>query len=173
MENKTAKYIPLVVTVGQVVIFPYYILWLKDASLSYMLFAWMFAAFSFSAAWGYRIYQTAGRNNPYFIPFIYTGMGFVYTIVGSEPFTIDSLPYIAVIMQVVLGFLQGYFRGWHAKQATYHLHVIHHYLLVGMIMIGLSFIRVITPGFFLVLFGIILIICGVYDIWRKGTSRKK
>ncbi|WP_042351546.1 hypothetical protein [Bacillus massiliigorillae] len=172
MKNKAAQYIPLVVTVGQVVIFPYYILWLKDVSLSYMLFAWMFAAFSFSAAWGYRVFQTTNRANQFMIPFIYIGMGLVYTTVGSVPFTIELLPYIALVLQVILGFLQGCFRGWHAKQATYHLHVTSHYLLVGMIMIGLSFIRVVSPGFFLTIFGIILCICGVYQIRRKRSFEK-
>ena len=52
MNHKSARYLPLIVTVGQVVIFPYYIIWLKEISLTFTLFAWFFAAFSFAAAWG-------------------------------------------------------------------------------------------------------------------------
>jgi hypothetical protein len=35
MKILSERYVPLVVSVGQVVIFPYYILWLKEASLTF------------------------------------------------------------------------------------------------------------------------------------------
>jgi hypothetical protein len=57
MKILSERYVPLVLSVGQVVIFPYYILWLKEASLTFTLFTWLFAAFSFSAALGYRLFQ--------------------------------------------------------------------------------------------------------------------
>ena len=58
MNNRSERFLPLVVTVGQVAIFPYYIIWLKEVSLTFTLFAWLFAAFSFAAAWGYRVFQS-------------------------------------------------------------------------------------------------------------------
>lgn len=161
------KNIPLIVTVGQVAIFPYYIIWLKEASMTYTLFAWFFAMFSFAAAWGYRVYQTKKNKQRSLIYFIYAGMGAVYLGVGLIRTPFDSLPYVVLLIQVLLGFLQGYFRAWHIEQKEYHLHAVHHYLLVGCAMIGLSLIHVLSPSFFLNLLGCLLLICAVREIFRK------
>lgn len=82
MNNWSERYIPLVVSVGQVAIFPYYILWLKEASLTFTLFTWLFAAFSFSAALSYGVIQSGKMAVYSYIPFIYIGMGSVYMLVG-------------------------------------------------------------------------------------------
>lgn len=167
MKNKSEQYIPLVVTVGQVAIFPYYIVWLKEVSLTFTLFAWLFAAFSFAAAWGYRVFQSKKNQNNAYMPFIYAGMGCVYILVGCIKNSFETLPYAVLLLQVLLGLLQGYFRAWHIEQKTYHLHAVHHYLIVGVTMIGLSFIKIISPTVFLTVFGILLCMCGFWDLIRK------
>lgn len=166
--NKDSKhYIPLIVTVGQVVIFPYYIIWLKQVSFSYTLFAWLFALFSFAAAWGYRSFQSKKRTSKHFIPFVYLIMGTAYLLVGLMNLSSQWLPYAALFLQILLGFLQGYFRAWHSVQKSYRLHVANHYLLVGFVMIGLSFIKVVSPAVFLSLFGVVLVACGGLGIFKS------
>ncbi|MED4531836.1 hypothetical protein ABET51_04030 [Metabacillus fastidiosus] len=167
MNNKSERYIPLVVTVGQVAIFPYYILWLKEVSLTFTLFAWFFAIFSFSAAWGYWIFQSKKNKHNSYISFIYTGMGCVYILIGCINNSFEILPYVVLPLQVILGLLQGYFRAWHIKQKTYHLHTVHHYLIVGFMMIGFSFVKIISPVVFITIFGLLLCICGFWDFIRK------
>jgi hypothetical protein len=170
MKNSKERYIPLVVSVGQVVIFPYYILWLKEASLTFTLFTWLFAAFSFSAALGYRFFQDGKRPANTYIPLIYMGMGSVYILVGSITHSFEVLPYMALLFQVVLGFLQGYHHAWHIEQKAYRLHAIHHYLLVGTIMVGLSFVKIISPVFFITAFGIVLFLCGIGVLFMKNDE---
>ncbi|RID81819.1 hypothetical protein D1953_19705 [Peribacillus asahii] len=171
MQNKIERYIPLIVTVGQVVIFPYYIVWLKEVSFSYTLFAWLFATFSFAAAWGYRFFQSRGEKPRSFITSVYVAMGVVYIVVGYWKLLIEYLPYVALMTQIVLGFLQGYFRAWHTKQRSYHVHAINHYLIVGVIMIALSFMKVVSPSIFLTVFGIILCMCGIWEVVRRKKFR--
>lgn len=168
MNNGSKRYIPLVVSVGQVVIFPYYILWLKEASLTFTLFTWLFAAFSFSAAFGFRVFQGGKRPVYRYIPFMYMGMGSVYILVGFIKNWFDALPYITLLFQVILGFLQGYHHAWHIEQKTYRLHAINHYLLVGTVMAGLSFVKIISPNVFIMAFGNVLFICGVVDLFHKN-----
>ncbi|MGX6443672.1 hypothetical protein ACWM35_10710 [Neobacillus sp. K501] len=162
MKLLRERYVPLVVSVGQVVIFPYYILWLKEASLTFTLFTWLFAAFSFSAAFGYRIHQAGKKPTQHSsIAFVYLGMGCVYLFVGNLRTSFETFPYMALLFQVCLGFLQGYHHAWHIEQHTFRLHAIHHYLLVGVIMVGLSFIKIISPLVFITAFGVILLLCGL------------
>ncbi|MCM3758306.1 hypothetical protein M3197_12620 [Sporosarcina aquimarina] len=168
MNSKSVRYLPLVVTVGQVVIFPYYIIWLKQVSLTFTLFAWFFATFSFSAAWGYRIYQTKKNKEQSYVFIIYAGMGIVYVLIGLIKNSYEYLPYIVLPLQVTLGLLQGYFRAWHSEQDTYHLHAVHHYLIVGFMMIGFSFTRIISPVVFIAIFGLLLCLCGFWDFIRRG-----
>ncbi|WLV25479.1 hypothetical protein QR721_04515 [Aciduricibacillus chroicocephali] len=163
------QYIPLVVTVGQVAIFPYYIIWLKGVSLTFSLFAWFFAAFSFSAAWGYQMYQSKKDKNNIHISFIYIGMGIVYIITGFIKTTFENLPYIVLLLQIILGVLQGYFRAWHSGQKAYYLQVVHHYLIVGFMMIGLSFVKVISPAVFIAVFGFLLCGCGFLSLVKKTS----
>ncbi|MBM7621243.1 hypothetical protein JOC95_003116 [Bacillus tianshenii] len=167
------KNIPLIVTVGNVAILPYYIIWLKEASMTYTLFAWFFAMFSFAAAWGYRVYQAKKNKGQSFIFLVYTGMGALYLAVGLIRSPFDSLPYVVLFIQVLLGFQQGYFRAWHIEQKEYHLHAVHHYLLVGFAMIGLSLVNVLSPSFFLNLFGCLLLVCAVGEILRKKDAVEK
>jgi hypothetical protein len=170
MNNRSERYIPLVVSVGQVVIFPYYILWLKEASLTFTIFTWLFAAFSFSAALGYRVSQTSRKPAYSYIPFIYMGMGTIYILVGFIGNWFEALPYIALLFQVILGFLQGYHHAWHIEQKAYRLHAINHYLLVGMVMVGLSFVKIISPILFITAFGIVLFICGIGLLFHTGQG---
>lgn len=164
MHYKSTRYLPLIVTVGQVVIFPYYIIWLKEVSLTFTLFAWFFAAFSFAAAWGYRIAQSRKKKGRSYIAIIYAGMGIVYVSIGSIKYSSEILPYVVLLLQVILGLLQGYFRAWHAEQDTYHLHAIHHYLLVGFAMIGFSFVKIISPVVFITTFGMLMCMCAVWTL---------
>ena len=166
MKRISNRYLPLILTVGQVVIFPYYILWLKQVSFTFTLFAWFFAAFSFAAAWGYRMYQTKKNKEQSHIYIVYVSMGIVYLIIGSINRSYDYLPYMVLPLQVSLGVLQGYFRAWHSEQATYHLHAVHHYLIVGFMMIGFSFFKVISPVIFIIIFGFVLCICGVWEFMK-------
>jgi hypothetical protein len=167
MKISNEQYIPLVVSVGQVVIFPYYILWLKEASLTFTLFTWLFAAFSFSAALGYRSFQTGKKPANTTIPLLYMGMGSVYILIGFITDSFDLLPYMALLFQVVLGFLQGYHHAWHIEQKAFRLHAIHHYLLVGTIMVGLSFVKIISPVIFITAFGTVLFLCGIGVLFFK------
>ncbi|PIC65296.1 hypothetical protein CSV79_01345 [Sporosarcina sp. P13] len=167
MNDKTRRFLPLVVTVGQVVIFPYYIIWLKQVSLTFTLFAWFFAAFSFAAAWGYRIFQSKKNKNQSFICLIYLGMGVVYLLIGNIKNLSEVLPYMVLLLQVILGLLQGYFRAWHTEQDTYHLHAVHHYLIVGFAMIAFSFVTIISPVVFITVFGLLLCLCGVWEFIRE------
>ncbi|WOV83366.1 hypothetical protein PGH26_10570 [Sporosarcina jeotgali] len=171
MKFNSTRYLPLVVTVGQVVIFPYYIIWLKQVSLTFTLFAWFFASFSFAAAWGYRIYQTKKNKERSFLFLIYAGMGVVYIVIGFIKNSYEYLPYIVLPLQVTLGLLQGYFRAWHSEQDTYHLHAVHHYLIVGFMMIGFSFVKIISPVVFITIFGVLLCICGAWEFFRIGQLR--
>ena len=179
MKKWSEGNIPLIVSVGQVVIFPFYILWLKEAALTFTLFSWLFAAFSFSAALGYRVYQTGKMPGASNRPLIYIGMGSVYILAGFLTDSFEVLPYIALLFQVVLGFLQGWHHAWHIEHKDYRLHAIHHYLLVGMVMIGLSFVKIISPVLFITIFGVMLFICGsgllVINYFRgmKLVSKKK
>ncbi|MFV2046333.1 hypothetical protein KDJ21_008215 [Metabacillus litoralis] len=170
MNNTSERYIPLVVTVGQVAIFPYYIVWLKEVSLTFTLFSWLFSAFSFAAAWGYRVFHSKKNKNNSYIPFIYAGMGVVYILVGCIKNSLDFLPYVALLLQIILGFLQGYFRAWHIEQKNYRLHTVNHYLIVGVTMIGFSFVNVISPVIFISVFGSVLCVCGFWDFIRKKKA---
>ncbi|KMJ56391.1 hypothetical protein AB685_22190 [Bacillus sp. LL01] len=170
MKDKSLWHIPLVVTVGQVVIFPYYIIWLKEVSFTFTLFAWMFAIFSFSAAWGYRLFQLKKGKTDFYIPFIYVGMGFVYILVGGVKNSFGFLPYIVALLQIILGFLQGYFRAWHIEQKIYSLHAVNHYLIVGVAMIGLSFVKIVSPALFITGFGCVLCGCGFLDFISKKKA---
>lgn len=171
MKSLSERYVPLVVSVGQVVIFPYYILWLKEASLTFTLFTWFFASFSFSAALGYRLFQAGKKPANSYIPYIYMGVGCVYILVGNIRSSFEVLPYMALLFQVILGFLQGYHHAWHIEQNAYRLHAINHYLLVGVIMVGLSFVKIISPIIFITTFGAILFICGIGLIFMKNEDR--
>ncbi|MCH7322659.1 hypothetical protein LZ480_12225 [Solibacillus sp. MA9] len=170
MKNRSEEYIPLVVTVGQVAISPYYIVWLKEVSLTFTLFAWLFAAFSFAAAWGYRVFQSKKNKNNSYMPFIYVGMGIVYILVGCIKNSFEILLYAVLLLQVILGFLQGFFRAWHIEQKAYHLQTVHHYLIVGVTMIGLSFVKIISPVVFVTFFGILLCACGFWTLIRKKEA---
>jgi hypothetical protein len=163
------RYVPLVVSVGQVVIFPYFILWLKEASLTFILFTWLFAAFSFSAALGYRLFQLV-KKPAHSIPYLYMGMGCVYIVIGNIRSSFEVLPFLALLFQVILGFLQGYHHAWHIEQNTFRLHAINHYLLVGMIMVVLSFVKIISPAIFITVFGAILFSCGTVFIYMKNMD---
>jgi hypothetical protein len=170
MKNKFERYLPLVVSVGQVVIFPYYILWLKQASLTFTLFTWLFAAFSFSAAFGYRVFQTGEKTGTKISPIIYLGMGLVYLFVGVLRQSTDYLPYFALLSQVLLGFLQGFHHAWHIEQKAFRLHAVHHYLIVGIVMVGISFIKIITPIYFISAFGAVLAAGGI-GLLLSGIKR--
>lgn len=171
LKSRIIENFPLIITVGQVVIFPYYIIWLKEISYTYTLFAWLFAGFSFSAAWGYRVYHS--KKNLHFseISFIYFAMGIIYVSIYFINVQIEVLPYFALMIQVLLGFLQGYFRAWHVEQTSYKLHAVHHYLLVGVCMIGLSFIKILSPVAFLTCFGVFLLIIGIIGIIQRAFTR--
>jgi hypothetical protein len=169
MKRKMNRLIPLIITVGQVVVFPYYVIWLKGVSLTFTLFAWLFATHSFSAAWGYRTFQSKKNKQKSHIAFVYLGMGCAYLVVGQVNIEMELLPYIALILQVLLGFLQGYFRAWHVEQDSYHLHAVNHYILVGIIMISLSFIKIISPVVIISMFGWLL--CGFGFLKMPGKKQ--
>jgi hypothetical protein len=172
MKIKSEQAIPLVVSVGQVVVFPYYIVWLKQAALTFTLFGWLFAIFSFSAAFGYRLYQTKGSLFRSHHPFIYIGMGAVYILAGNIDQPADSQPYTALMLQTTLGFLQGYHHAWHIEQKAFRLHAIQHYLIVGTAMIGISFVKIISPGIVVAGFGVVLLGCSVWDICKRKNKRE-
>lgn len=162
MKSQSERYIPLIVSVGQVAIFPYYILWLKQASLTFTLFTWFFAAFSFTAALGYKVFQSRKITTHSVIPYIYIGMGSGYILTSFIRDSFEILPYIALVLQIFLGFLQGYYHAWHIEQKTYRLHAIHHYLMVGVVMVVLSFIKILSPVTFISAFGSVVFISGVW-----------
>lgn len=169
--NKTEKYLPLFVTVGQVVIFPYYIIWLKEASLTFTLFALLFAVFSFSAAWGYSVFQKKKDKEKHHLYLIYFGMAIVYLIVGYSNEISDALSYLTLLLQVIIGYLQGYFRSWHVHQKSYSIHAVHHYLLVGVSMITLSFIHIISPVLFIRAFGWLLCLVSIREFYEKVAEK--
>ncbi|MBM7602318.1 hypothetical protein JOC75_000288 [Metabacillus crassostreae] len=169
--NISEKYLPLFVTVGQVVIFPYYIIWLKEASLTFTLFAWLFAVFSFSAAWGYSVFQKKKDKEKDHLDLIYFGMAIVYLIVGYSNEFLDDLSYLALLLQVIIGYLQGYFRAWHVHQKSYSIHAVHHYLLVGVSMIALSFINIVSPVFLISSFGWFLCLISFWELYGKIASK--
>ncbi|MFS0783117.1 hypothetical protein [Bacillus sp. 1P06AnD] len=175
MKNRNIEYIPLIVTVGQVVIFPYYTIWLKEVSFSYTLFAWLFAVFSFSAAWGYRMQQTRKEKGSHAMKWVYMGMGFIYLLLGIYSFSIEWLPYMALVSQIILGFLQGYFRSWNESRNSYRIHVTSQYILVGTLMLGLSFMKVVSPGLFLAIFGACLLASGTWEMagQRLNSARQE
>lgn len=146
------------------------IIWLKEVSLTFTLFAWLFAVFSFSAAFGYRIYAVAKNQQQSYIAAIYIGMGFVYLLAGLLDMPAATLPYTALFLQVCLGFLQGYFRAWHIEQITYRIHAVHQYLTVGAVMIALSFVKTISPFIFITAFGIVLLICGLWVLVLRNKG---
>lgn len=169
--NKSEKYVPLFVTVGQVVIFPYYIIWLKEASLTFTLFAWLFAIFSFSAAWGYSVYQKKKDKEKGHLYLIFFGMAIVYLIVGYSSEIPDDFSYIALFLQVMIGYLQGYFRAWHVHQKSYSIHAVHHYMLVGVSMIALSFINIVSPVFLISTFGWFLCVISFWELYGEVASK--
>ncbi|MGX9134753.1 hypothetical protein ACWV26_10275 [Rummeliibacillus sp. JY-2-4R] len=170
MIRNSNRIIPLIITVGQVAVFPYYIIWLKGVTLTFTVFGWLFAIHSFSAAWGYRVFQVKKNKGESYITLIYLGMGCMYLFVGQFHLEYDVLPYIALLLQIMLGFFQGYFRAWHVEQDTYHLHAVNHYLIVGFIMISLTFVKIISPVVIISLFGWLL--CGC-SLWMLIINQKK
>ncbi|HWI49456.1 MAG TPA: hypothetical protein VNU45_14655, partial [Rummeliibacillus sp.] len=82
------------------------------------------------------------------------------------------LPYIALLLQILLGFFQGYFRAWHVEQDTYHLHSVNHYVIVGMVMISLSFVKIISPVAIISLFGLLLCVCSLWMLVKNRTKVK-
>jgi ABC-type multidrug transport system permease subunit len=98
------------------------------------------------------------------------GMGSVYILVGLIRNSFEVLPFMALLLQVILGFLQGYYHAWHIEQKAYRLHAINHYLLVGLIMVGLSFVKILSPIFFITAFGTVLLICGIRLIFMKNEG---
>ncbi|MFJ8261024.1 hypothetical protein ACIQ4I_03550 [Rummeliibacillus sp. NPDC094406] len=172
MISKSNRIIPLVITVGQVAVFPYYIIWLKGISLTFTLFAWFFAIHSFAAAWGYRVFQVKKNKKKSNITLIYLGMGCMYLFVGQIKSEFELLPYIALLLQILLGFFQGYFRAWHVEQDTYHLHAVNHYVIVGMVMISLSFVKIISPVAIISLFGWLLCGCSLWMLIKNRTKVK-
>ncbi len=172
MIRNSNRIIPLIITVGQVAVFPYYIIWLKGVTLTYTLFAWLFAIHSFSAAWGYRVFQVKKSKEKSYISLVYFGMGCTYLFVSQLNSAYEILLYIALGLQVLLGFLQGYFRAWHVEQDTYHLHAVNHYIIVGLIMISLSFVKIISPVVFISLFGWLLCGCSLWMLIKIKLMRK-
>lgn len=145
--------LPVIFTVGQVIIFPYYLFWLKELTLTYTLFALLFALHSFAAALGYMLCKRWTARN---VRFLYIGSGLLYLAV---PF-IRSV-YVVVFLQVALGMSQGYFRAWHSRQVSYQLQAVQHYVAVGCVMLGLAFIQVMMPAVVVAGFGVVLIVGGL------------
>ncbi|MER1985246.1 MAG: hypothetical protein ABS948_05060 [Solibacillus sp.] len=144
---------PVLFTVGQVIIFPYYILWLKELSLTYTLFALLFAVHSFAAALGYSVCQRWMLRRA---SLFYIASGLLYLSV----FTISTI-YAVVVLQIALGMSQGYFRAWHVQQVSYKVNAVQHYLAVGIIMVALAFIQIIAPAVLIASFGVVLCVGGV------------
>jgi hypothetical protein len=97
-------------------------------------------------------------------------MGCVYILVSYLTHSFEVLPYIALIFQAILGLLQGYHHAWHIKQKAFRLHAINHYLLVGMIMVGLSIVKIISPIIFITTFEPVLFICGIGLLFMKNED---
>lgn len=152
----------VVFTVGQVIIFPYYLFWLKELALTYTLFALLFAVHSFAAALGYMVCK---RWTVREIRFLYVVTGLFYLTV---PFILSV--YVVVLLQVALGMSQGYFRAWHIQQASYQLNAVQHYVAVGIAMLGLAFIQVMMPALVVAGFGVLLVFGGLL-YRRKGDVR--
>jgi hypothetical protein len=170
VHSKSSRYMPLLVTVGQVAVFPYYILWLKQVSLTFTMFAWLFAVHSFAAACGYQYYQKKQRGSIYFI---YIAMGAVYFVVSRLNESHELLLYFVLSLQLLLGALQGYFRAWHVHQKSYHLDAVHHYMIVGVTMLGLSFIQILSPGVFILIFGVLLCSIGLWELSNLYVYKKR
>lgn len=162
------KFLPLVVTVGNALVFPYYIIWLRNVTLTFPMFAWMFALHSFAAAFGYQICMKKPSKSIYWIYALYA---LAFLFVGLSSFWSFDYMYATVVVQIVLGFTQGYFRAWHIMQSFYKLHAVSNYLLVGFAMLGLSFIRIITPQLILFVFGIVLLISFFYAFIKRHNTQ--
>lgn len=162
------RYLPLIVTVGNALVFPYYIVWLKTVTLTFPMFAWMFALHSFAAALGY---QLCVKRPTQAISWLYFVFAVLYIFVGLSALIPIDFMYITIIIQILLGFSQGYFRAWHVNQSFYKLHAVSNYLLVGFAMIGLSFIQIITPQFIIFLFGIIMFGCFISALTQRNKER--
>ena len=149
---------PLLITVGQVIIFPYYLFWLKSSTLTFSLFALIFALFSFGAALGYHLQPR--WSMPIVLPIALVGVIYMLTL------EVKSL-YIISIMQVILGFLQGYFRAWHVEQETYKLQVVWHYVIIGFVMVALSTVTIVVPQIFVAIYGFLLVSCAAVMTVKK------
>lgn len=163
------RFLPLILTVGNVLAFPYYIMWLRNVTLTLPMFALMFALHSFAAAVGYQLCVKRPTKN---IAWVYGVIATLYLIVGQSAKLAVDLMYVTVVIQILLGFVQGYFRAWHVNQPFYKLHAVSNYLLVGFAMLGLSFIKIIAPQFILLLFGIILAVSFIYALFMEYKERK-
>lgn len=161
------RFLPLVVTVGNALVFPYYIIWLRNVTLTFPMFAWMFALHSFAAAFGYQICVKKPSKSIYWIYVVYAGS---FIFVGLSAFWSFDYMYATVAIQIVLGFTQGYFRAWHIMQPFYKLHAVSNYLLVGFAMLGISFIQIITPQLILLVFGVLLFICFLYAFLKRNQT---
>lgn len=159
------RFLPLVVTVGNVLVFPYYIIWLRNVTLTFPMFAWMFALHSFSAALGYQICVKKPSKSIYWIYGVYAA---AFIFVGLSSFWTFDYMYATVGVQILLGFTQGYFRAWHIMQPFYKLHAVSNYLLVGFAMLGLSFIQIVTPQLILLIFGLILLVSFIFAFLKRN-----
>lgn len=146
---------PVLFTVGQVIIFPYYILWLKELSLTYTLFALLFAVHAFAAALGYSVCQRWMLQRA---GFFYIVSGLLYLSV----FTITTIDAV-VLLQMALGMSQGYFRAWHVQQVSYKGNAVQHYLAVGTIMLALAFLQILAPAVLIASFGVVLCVGGIFS----------
>ncbi len=164
------RFLPLIITVGNALVFPYYIIWLKNVTLTFSLFAWMFALHSFAAALGYQLCVKKSTKS---IHWIYAIYALCFIFVGLSSFWTFDYTYATVAVQIVLGFTQGYFRAWHVHQPFYTLHAVSNYLLVGFAMLGLSFIHIVTPQFILFVFGCLLFITFLYATIHHIIRTKK
>lgn len=164
------RFLPLIVTVGNALVFPYYIIWLKNVTLTFSLFAWMFALHSFAAAFGYQLCIKKPTKSIHWIYLVYA---LTFMFVGFSSFWTFDYTYATVVIQIVLGFTQGYFRAWHVHQPFYTLHAVSNYLLVGFAMLGLSFLHIVTPQFILFLFGFIVFIAFLYAMIHSIIHHKK
>ena len=155
-----ASWMPVLFTVGQVIIFPYYILWLKELALTYTIFALLFAVHSFAAALGYMVGKRILLQTS---AFLYIVSGLLYSTV----FFIDSV-YVVILLQLALGFLQGYFRAWHMAQNSYQTNAVQHYIAVGAVMLVLAFVHIISPVIVISSFGGIMVMGGLILLLSKG-----
>lgn len=163
--TKLKRYFPIIFTVGQVIVFPYYILWLKDAALTYTLFALLFAVHSFAGALGYMFYKKFQLEH---IGPLYISNGLIYVGLGLCAYLFEGSIVFVVVVQVCLGLLQGYFKAWHVRQNRYHLDAVHHYIIVGLVMMGIAFMNIFSPVLIIISFGFILLVGG---LGMLGTER--